>query len=1186
MIQSKSRVFGLVFLWALAGTSFASDSQSLGASDKFRTFVVVYAKNAQTVLYVNGSIVPYQTTERSLKTSQGMSVIKYSAVIEVNQADNVLAISATADGDKPGLRIEAGRQESDSRWKAGTPGDGHWLETDFDDQHWPAAIPEARRYNWGSQDSVNNPASYVWIPEAAARKACFRQMIRGIEKADPNVKYTVCDWGRVLDGLGYHRAIVRVSEDSGKPSDSVGKYEQRAPDANVVWAHVPWRRRDANPEQKAIFIHDAKTGKRIENFEIIRMNQESLDVVFEPTTIPGDYEIYYLPYFERYRRPCYWETTEQYVKPYSLCDENWRARVSWRAGNFSARTPQIADGNWQRLPRAEVVEIQSRTELDSFYPMEAPATREEVAEIIAKNSGRDYLLFPEDRKYPVRMFETIPLKWAKTGPTLAFAGEAQPGEYYCFQIGVFAMGRDIKNVSLDYSGLKNEQGEVIPAGEFRCINTGGVDVLGKPFNNTFDMLKGKVRPLWIGFQVPDSGKGTYRGTVVVKPEGLAPTAVNFSVNVSGDLIADKGDDEPWRHSRLRWLDSILGLNDDEVVPPYIPLKVSGDRIECLNRAVVFGLAGMPQSITSNGKDVLAAPMTFDVTVGGKTVVWKLGESGKVILQKPAKVIRETEAEGGGLRLKNRITMEADGMVRFDISLQAEEYLTVDTIAVKVPYHTRAAKYLTGGPVALGGFRPKNVEWEAKHNTKIWMGDYDAGMQVNFSGQTSGCVVEDSGTVVLKAVTGKQTVAKGKQLACSFLLFITPFKPVDEKLHWKTRTIRYTRESDIGSLSYKHTPADARWGTVVHMHHGTPENPWINYPYLTWNKLAGIQKDIIEKGGCGINLYYTAQAISDRVVELWALRSLGTEILSGSDGLGTCVDVYNTAECPARIVGHPWLREHLITGFARRWACPMAPGVVDQAVYNSKISRWYNYYIEGLNWLVRKNCLCSLYLDEIYFDREVMKRVARSLAKANPEYRIEHHCNVGSGNPPKSAVNDRMEHVPYLTKLWVGEFVNYNRQPDYWLVELSGIPFGITGEMLDNTGTANPWRGMIYGMSDRTNGQRAGPLYKLWDDFGIQDSEWLGYWNPKCPARTGRDDIMATVYKKRGKALICLASWAGADVDLNLAVDWKALGLDPSKTTLTAPAIENIQAARSFRVGAPLLIQKARGLMLIAEERGE
>ena len=58
----------------------------------------------------------------------------------------------------------------------------------------------------------------------------------------------------------------------------------------------------------------------------------------------------------------------------------------------------------------------------------------------------------------------------------------------------------------------------------------------------------------------------------------------------------------------------------------------------------------------------------------------------------------------------------------------------------------------------------------------------------------------------------------------------------------------------------------------------------------------------------------------------------------------------------------------------------------------------------------------------------------------------------------------MEHFPYINSLWFGEGYDYNAPPDYWLVEISGIPFGLYGEMLEGDG--NPWRGMVYGMTDR------------------------------------------------------------------------------------------------------------------------
>ena len=57
-------------------------------------------------------------------------------------------------------------------------------------------------------------------------------------------------------------------------------------------------------------------------------------------------------------------------------------------------------------------------------------------------------------------------------------------------------------------------------------------------------------------------------------EGVEATTLPVRLTVSADTIADSGDDEPWRLSRLRWLDSRLAL-DTGLVPPYTPVAGRG-----------------------------------------------------------------------------------------------------------------------------------------------------------------------------------------------------------------------------------------------------------------------------------------------------------------------------------------------------------------------------------------------------------------------------------------------------------------------------------------------------------------------------------------------------------------------------------------------------------------------------------
>ncbi|WP_230675469.1 glycoside hydrolase domain-containing protein, partial [Bacteroides fragilis] len=46
----------------------------------------------------------------------------------------------------------------------------------------------------------------------------------------------------------------------------------------------------------------------------------------------------------------------------------------------------------------------------------------------------------------------------------------------------------------------------------------------------------------------------------------------------------------------------------------------------------------------------------------------------------------------------------------------------------------------------------------------------------------------------------------------------------------------------------------------------------------------------------------------------------------------------------------------------------------------------------------------------------------------------------------------------------GEYFKYEKSPEYWLTDVSGIPFGMMSEMLQDGG--NPYRGMLYGMTAR------------------------------------------------------------------------------------------------------------------------
>ncbi|MFA0742036.1 MAG: hypothetical protein DFNUSKGM_002156, partial [Candidatus Fervidibacter sacchari] len=214
---------------------------------------------------------------------------------------------------------------------------------------------------------------------------CMASAFAGDEEVSV-VDYGVGIWN--VDGRGNHRALVKVDRDG-----------------DAVWVRIPWRRRDPNPEEKGIRVYDAQTRNRITNVVVVTVTQEFGELVFQPTSGEGIYEVYYLPY-EPPKAPMpgsWWR--EWYLKPEETADPEWLKRNGLTLEDLKSGAYR------DKLPQAKVIAIQARTEFDRFDPMEVIATKDEVSQLLAKYPNRSYLVFPEDRRFPIRMFEHLPYRW-------------------------------------------------------------------------------------------------------------------------------------------------------------------------------------------------------------------------------------------------------------------------------------------------------------------------------------------------------------------------------------------------------------------------------------------------------------------------------------------------------------------------------------------------------------------------------------------------------------------------------------------------------------------------------------------------------------------------------------------------------------------------------------------------------
>ena len=109
-----------------------------------------------------------------------------------------------------------------------------------------------------------------------------------------------------------------------------------------------------------------------------------------------------------------------------------------------------------------------------------------------------YLLFPEDRRNALRLTNSpdLPVKWGQSGPSNLFDATARRGEWYPFQVGVWAINAT-SGLNITSATYSHE----LAADAWTCINLGGVDETGASFTKSVSITSGHVNSLWFGVQV-------------------------------------------------------------------------------------------------------------------------------------------------------------------------------------------------------------------------------------------------------------------------------------------------------------------------------------------------------------------------------------------------------------------------------------------------------------------------------------------------------------------------------------------------------------------------------------------------------------------------------------------------------------------------------------------------------------
>ena len=117
-------------------------------------------------------------------------------------------------------------------------------------------------------------------------------------------------------------------------------------------------------------------------------------------------------------------------------------------------------------------------------------------------------------------------------------------------------------------------------------NSEGVDLNGNSFSKKVNVPKRKLIPLWFGIEIPKTATAdTYLTQIIIAPKGVSADTTFVKIHVKYEIIENYGDDNPHNMSRLHWLNSTIGRDDDIIIRPFTAVKANKNILHILGRDI-------------------------------------------------------------------------------------------------------------------------------------------------------------------------------------------------------------------------------------------------------------------------------------------------------------------------------------------------------------------------------------------------------------------------------------------------------------------------------------------------------------------------------------------------------------------------------------------------------------------------
>lgn len=737
----------------------------------------------------------------------------------------------------------------------------------------------------------------------------------------------------------------------------------------------------------------------------------------------------------------------------------------------------------------------------------------------------------------------------------------------------------------------------------QCINTDVVDKFGVYKKQPVKLKGGVIQPLFFVAEAEKTGARCEKATACVKTDsGEFAFDINFKINES--LVANNGYNDLFRLSRLKWLNSTLMQNDD-VVKPFVSPTLNKNVVSILGRDIEFSENGLPKQVFSHFDESVQICGDTQKTLFTKPVEFNIDGvslcAGKTEYNTYKNRV-ESVTLGDCENYNSIVTCKAryDGMLEYSVSIIPKKDFTVKNTSLDLFVDKDCASLMHGLGHRASAAENLHFKWDVdKQQDCIFIGAVNSGVRVKFKaenyarplinifyknlplnipkttwdnfakGAIDVTVLPES--VHICASTGVFEFKKGEKRHFDFEFHFTPFKPFDYK---KAFSVRYSHTNSLKN-EYKEIDEAAENGlNYVIFHQGNCIMPYINYPFYETDRLKKAVQ-YAEHKGIGVKLYYTEREHSNHMAETFVYKALGDEIILRKQGVSHSWQ----KEKPQWLVDN--FGEDIIPGWFVKYKHGKYKGEHDFSFIVRPDTRLDNYYIEGLKWLVDNIGIKGIYIDDTSLDRTTIERAKKLLDGVDGliDMHMWNHEETRAGDV--SCLNLYAELLPFLDSIWLGEGFFYKKySPEYMLAEVSGIPYGVPGQMLQDGGDL--YAGMLYAMNNRFGWgcKNAVDMYKIWDEFEIQKSKMLGYWHSENPIKTDNSNVLTTVYLKDDSALLCVYNFSDYTEKFNFVIDNRKLGFSISKCS-------EIKFGKNRKtkkdLSADFALRKRKGIILLLEK---